>query len=220
MAVVQNPIVGRAKNKFGNAIFSTWKGKNVLRTKPLEVSNPRSPAQVAQRNRLSEMVAMYRASKGAIDLGYKQQAIGRTEYNAFVADNMPFAVANSLNGEISVSYDDIMFAKGSLPPTAITLGNQTSSTASVSWSDQEIDYLEGQSATDVLSYVSMKVKAADGSVIRHTSGLRTAERTDGVYSCDVDNSVEVGTKTYLWVFFSTADGRKSSDSLFYELTQA
>jgi hypothetical protein len=33
MAVIQNPIIGRAKNKFANAIFTTWKGKNIIKSK-------------------------------------------------------------------------------------------------------------------------------------------------------------------------------------------
>ena len=60
MAIVQNPITGRSKKKFGTAVFSTQFGKNVMRTKPLEVKNPKSDEQVKQRSKFSITVDLVR----------------------------------------------------------------------------------------------------------------------------------------------------------------
>ena len=60
MAIVQNPITGRSKKKFGTAVFSTQFGKNVMRTKPLEVKNPKSEGQVKQRNKFTTAVDLVR----------------------------------------------------------------------------------------------------------------------------------------------------------------
>lgn len=38
MAIVQNPITGRSRNKFGTAVFSKQYGKNTMRAKPLDVN--------------------------------------------------------------------------------------------------------------------------------------------------------------------------------------
>lgn len=89
MALVQNPIIGRARNKFGNAIFSTWRGKNTLRTKPLEVANPNTILQ--QRNRLrlrylSERAAQFQKT---ISFVFASVAIGVTERNVFTSRNYP-----------------------------------------------------------------------------------------------------------------------------------
>lgn len=220
MAVVQNPIVGRAKNKFGNAIFSTWKGKNVLRTKPLEVRNPRSPGQVAQRNRLSEIVAMYRASKQAIDVGYKQQAVGRTEYNAFVADNMQFITADINTGILTTDYTKILYAKGTLPPSELTIGAATATQVTITFSDDPADFIDGQTVNDVFSYVAMKVNTANGDVVSHSVGVDVATRGDGTAIISLDNAIDLGTETYIWLFFSSPNYNKSSDSVFAELVQA
>jgi hypothetical protein len=37
MAIVQNPITGRTKKKFGTAVFSKQFGKNIMRSKPLDL---------------------------------------------------------------------------------------------------------------------------------------------------------------------------------------
>ncbi len=60
MVIVQNPITGRSKKKFGTAVFTTQFGKNVMRTKPLEVKNPKTEGQVRQRNKFSTTVDLVR----------------------------------------------------------------------------------------------------------------------------------------------------------------
>ena len=56
MAIVQNPITGRTKKKFGTAVFSKQFGKNVMRSKPIEVKNPQTEGQVTQRNKFATTV--------------------------------------------------------------------------------------------------------------------------------------------------------------------
>ncbi len=57
MARVQNPIIGRASGKFGTGVFATLFGQNILRSLPVEVRNPRTPAQIAQREKFAAGVA-------------------------------------------------------------------------------------------------------------------------------------------------------------------
>ena len=47
----QNAIFGRSRKSFGSATAYTMNGQNVVRTKPIAVANPRTPAQQAQRAR-------------------------------------------------------------------------------------------------------------------------------------------------------------------------
>lgn len=60
MAIVQNPITGRTKKKFGTAVFSKQFGKNVMRSKPMEVKNPQTVGQVTQRNKFATTVDLVR----------------------------------------------------------------------------------------------------------------------------------------------------------------
>lgn len=50
MTKVQNPIVGRSRGSAGGMTFTKNFGKNVMRTKPFEVSNPKTTAQTTQRD--------------------------------------------------------------------------------------------------------------------------------------------------------------------------
>ena len=58
MAQVNNPIIGHARGKVGSVVFSTWKGKNIIKEKPATVANPRTANQVANRSRFVAMIAL------------------------------------------------------------------------------------------------------------------------------------------------------------------
>lgn len=50
MAITQNPLIGRASGAYGGTVFTTFFNKNVIKTKPVTVRNPKTAAQIAQRN--------------------------------------------------------------------------------------------------------------------------------------------------------------------------
>lgn len=50
MTKVQNPIIGRARASAGGMTFTKNYDKNVMRSKPFEVKNPKTAAQVKQRD--------------------------------------------------------------------------------------------------------------------------------------------------------------------------
>ena len=60
MTKVQNPIIGRARGSAGGMTFAKNYDKNVIRAKAFEVKNPKTTAQMTQRNyfgNLSDVVA-------------------------------------------------------------------------------------------------------------------------------------------------------------------
>lgn len=70
MAIVQNPITGRTRKSFGTAVFSTQFGKNIMRTKPILVKNPKTAKQLAQRKKFSTVVSVLRPVKSILNEVY------------------------------------------------------------------------------------------------------------------------------------------------------
>lgn len=95
MAIVQNPITGRSKKKFGTAVFSTQFGKNVMRTKPLEVKNPRSEGQVKQRNKFTITVDLVRNVLPLINEVYAGSLRKMSPFNKITS----LIVKNAFTGE-------------------------------------------------------------------------------------------------------------------------
>lgn len=131
---VQNPLIGRASQKFSNAIFQTWKGINVVRSKPLEVANPQSQAQTRQRDKFKSMVMLARLALNTIKLGLKSLAIQKSEYNVFISQNIALQDANG-EGIPTLDGEEIVLSKGSLSKCNLTNVSIGGDSMSISWSN-------------------------------------------------------------------------------------
>lgn len=58
MGVIKQGILGGFSGKVANVVGTSWKGIAVMKALPLSVANPRTAAQVAQRNKMASCVAM------------------------------------------------------------------------------------------------------------------------------------------------------------------
>lgn len=114
MAVVQNPIIGRARGKYGPAIFQTVYQKNILRSKPLLYRDPASPAQQLQRAKFQ--LATFFISKNLIPfrIGYANASPFRSAYSSALS----YFMNNSMHfddNQWSINHPEIKFSHGALP---------------------------------------------------------------------------------------------------------
>lgn len=184
MAVTQNPIIGKSKQKFGNAVFSKWKGINTLRTKPLSVANPRSEGQRNQRNRLSVMNYIGVWFRGSYLAGFAKSAIGKSEWNIFVAKNIENATQTDPNAVLPPIYDQIQLAQGSvgLPATitaVATLADTTItySTADIFPSDEATDLVNVAVAINLPPAVPVERENFVGTINTLNGGATRADGT-------------------------------------------
>lgn len=91
MAIVRSLAIGKAVNSAGNITYQTVKGRTIAREKPVHVANPNTPAQQAQRSKMSNIVAAWRewffmtAKYFTVIQGYG------SAYNEFVKRNIHLA---------------------------------------------------------------------------------------------------------------------------------
>lgn len=169
MAIVQNPVTGRSKNAFANAIFTTILGKNVMRSKPLKVANPRTIAQQKTRKKISYLSEQAKALKNAIDIGYKKAALYMYPRNKFTSENyITLDIDNTLH--ITQNMQALQISKGGLgdKPTI------TSATVTVN------NYVSVEYLTDDQVYPNtVKVVLA---VIKSNGEVRGVEKNAGIYT--------------------------------------
>lgn len=85
MAILKQGILGGVKGKVGSVVGSSWKGIATLRSLPLSVTNPRTAAQVGNRSRFSDVVALATILLSAIIKPLNDRfASGMSGYNLFV----------------------------------------------------------------------------------------------------------------------------------------
>lgn len=85
MAILKQGILGGVKGKVGSVVGSSWKGIATLRSLPLSVTNPRTAAQVGNRNRFADVVMLATTLLSAIIKPLNDRfASGMSGYNLFV----------------------------------------------------------------------------------------------------------------------------------------
>ena len=88
MAIVQNPITGRTKKKFGTAVFSKQFDKNTMRTKPISVRNPKTEDQVKQRTKFATTVELIKQVLGEINADYAGSINNMSPFNKITSINV------------------------------------------------------------------------------------------------------------------------------------
>ena len=212
MAVVQNPITGRSRNSYASAIFQTWKGKNVLRAKPLTVANPRTVGQQLQRMKLAMMVFFYRQIAGVIKIGYKGQAVGQSEYNAFASEALRNAFTGSTPENAEWDFSKLLVSKGTISPTTISGVSANSEEYTVTWPSTAT--MPGQSVSDK-AVVVIGENDSNGQFLDAVGFVTEATRGDGSVTVDATGTVIGVGGQVAWLFFVNDDG-EVSDSDFHE----
>lgn len=205
-AVVQNPIIGRAKNKLGGVVFQTWKGKNVLRSKPLTVANPKTDKQVAQRNKLSAAVDIYRNTSGGVKAGYVQQAAGQSEYNAFTSEIMRNAMS-AVGTVVTVAFEDILFSKGTIAIQGQFGAVQGAGSSITDFNWDEVILAPGQSVADTFVAIGYNTALKQWSVV-----FTPETRADAFSTVQWSFGVGGAVLLHVWGFFVNVAGNKTSDS--------
>ena len=77
MAISQNPITGRMRQKMSNVVFSTVFSQNVVRSKPLTVRNPQTTAQVNHRDYFTKVVQLCKILKTDEGVAKRSSRTGR-----------------------------------------------------------------------------------------------------------------------------------------------
>jgi hypothetical protein len=88
MAIIENPKIGRARNSIGNVTLSTHWGRNVMRTKPINVNDPKTPAQLACRGRFKKVRDLVCPMLKYINPAYADSITDMAPYNRVVSINM------------------------------------------------------------------------------------------------------------------------------------
>jgi len=206
MAIVQNPITGRTKQKFGTAVFSKQFSKNTMRTKPIQVKNPRTPDQVNQRNKFSMMVAEGRRLLTMLKVSFQNMTTDMSAFNVFIKNNIKTAITGT-PGNYVIDYSLLKVAKGPLTKTVtFHAGNDLALKVKRTWTPP-VDPLDV--ANNDFLYVASYNEDKDEWLFSPTAVTR-ATGTD-------DQTVPAawgGDTVHVYSFFVNPAGNQCCDSVY------
>lgn len=203
-ARIQNPIIGQAINQAGGMIFSVWKQLKVMRSKPLSVANPNTPAQAANRRRMALLASTMREILQTLRVGFVRFQNGTTQWAQFIKEN--YAVATSDNGTVAaIDAEALTFSKGTLLPLqGFGIDSVSGQQIDLTWSPNSGQ--PGATASDKVYVVLVDANGADVA-----SFGATASRDDGAVSVTAPADITAAT-CIVYAFCSNAAADDVSDS--------
>lgn len=206
MAIIQSILVGKGKGKIGNVVLTTLKGQTVAKALNPSPANPKTPLQVASRNRMSNAVMAYKYLAGFLVHWLGVAKSTESLYNAFVS-----AAKNLFTDEIA----------GSLPAATAQLGTASlagsSSTSITSMSFLGADVVVEFNTSGLPKPVGLRVRAIGFDSFYGVSAIADREVSNLEWTSGSLNVANLATghdhsAAYL---YSPAD-KKSSNILFFE----
>lgn len=204
MATIKQGILGGFSGKIGNVVGSSWKGIATMKAKPLSVANPKTPAQTAQRSKLSQTVKAARSLMASlITIYWNPFAQRMSGYNRFTQENIAAFTDAGLT-----TFANFFSMRGSLVGSIVTAVAADASDSIIT-----VTYTDNSGSGDALA--TDKVVAtiynadqdywlvSDGTDLRDGGSLEVA-----------DANMVAGDTLHIYTGNSRADISKVSDSVY------
>lgn len=105
-----------AKQRLAGAVLYQNNGQTLIRELAAQISNPRTASQMAQRVRLSNCVAVYRANKFWMKFAFEDKKDKESDYNAFIGENIS-------NNAVALTKSEVNAGAAVAAPYTITRGS-------------------------------------------------------------------------------------------------
>ena len=118
-----NGVISKISGSVGQLSFKRVNGTTVVSEKVTEVKNPRTPAQMATRTKITNIIEMYKGIRPLLLNGFESKSQGCSDYNMFVKVNMQqtpvYLTKSQVSGGACVAAP-YQITQGSLPAIVIT----------------------------------------------------------------------------------------------------
>lgn len=209
MGVIKQGILGGFANKVGSVIGTSWKGIAVMKARPLSVANPRTAAQVQNRDRFSFATKLFSEINAEIVKPLWDRFSSKMSgFNAIVQYNLPF-----MTGGGFVAPENILISNGKMASTP-----QTSTVADVSFGTIAIDWTDDSGVGLKLSTDSAFIVAINQSNNEITGLATVSHRDDESAFMPLPAGWSAGHIIYCYLAFRRFDGTVVSVSSYATTT--
>lgn len=207
MGKIGKGILGGVSGKVGNVVGASWKGIDYLRSKPLNVKNPRTVKQVNQRTKFDIVLKFLQPNLEFVKIGYKNYTTKRSQFNSAMSYILNNAITGTSPLDYDIDYPLALLSRGNLAtPLNGTFDVATPGQVEFNWDDNSTD--QNANATDksmLVAYNSDK-----GQSFFTTAG---PDRSTGTGTITIPDSFS-GDNLELYMGFVTEDGVLVSNSVY------
>lgn len=202
MGLYVKGVLGSFSGKVGTVVGANWRSIDYMRSLPKPSNKPATEKQVAHRAKFAMVINFLSPLRELINVGFNDSAqTKQTGFNRATGHLM--SVVEGEFPDYTIPYGKVILGTGSLQPIRARVESDLDGLA-LSWTFTE-GTINAQ-PDDVVNIVLYDSETDDFFV------YQDALREDGTYSIPFDelNSESLHT----WVFASSADGTKSSKSIY------
>jgi len=205
MAISQNPITGRMRQKMSNVVFSTVFSQNVVRSKPLTVRNPKTTKQTNHRDYFTKVVQLCKILKRVEGVAKRSSRTGRNPKMSAYS----YLIKGFMNAEDRTStpykpnWPKVDLGPGEIGPVEFT-ASIASGELDITWDQTNLPI--NASATDVLVCVIVDFATME-YYIESAITLRSSAQTGLTLD---DYFTNTNTAKAVIAFFISADKTKWS----------
>lgn len=206
MGKIKQGILGGFSGKVANVVGSSWKGIAVMKSLPLSVANPKTAAQILQRERFKNLVILAASIlTSVVKPLWDRFAQKMSGFNDFVKSNFENFV-----GETSeIYFPGIEISKGKMLAAASFTGVWTDATTlKLTWTSNSADPYA--LATDI-PYIVFIEETSD---IADAVPVGEATRATGTLTFVEPAFASSTLNTHAYIAFKRADGTIVSDTKY------
>ncbi len=211
MGVIKQGILGGFSGAVANVVGSSWKGIAVIKAKPLSVANPRTAAQVGNRDQFSQSVLfavaiLVNTIKPLLD----RIAVRQSGYNFFVSLNKALFSSTKLETPA-----DLVISQGTVePPNVSSVDYDPASNL------LDISYSTSTSVGDALPTDEIYGCLYNETLNESISITENNARSAGDLSQPIPVTWLAGHTVYSWTAFRRADGSRASNTTYQIAVEA
>ncbi len=205
MGTFSDGILGGFSGSVGPVVGSSWKGVNVMRSKPRGKRGKSSEGQLRQNAKMTLMSGFLSPLKGLLNNTYNSVTVRMSTFNKALSYNMRNAVTGDYPA-FTVNFEQLILGKGDLLNVKmLTAVSPSVGTISFNWKDNSN---EGSARATDQAFVAVYCEILNQWITSDEGSLRIA----GSYTLDV--AAFSGKAVHGYIGFLSADGKFVSTSLY------
>lgn len=204
MGTYKKGILGAFSGTVGPIVGASFRGKDVMRSRPKKSSKPATLPQIIQRAKFAKTIQFLTPAKAIIAEYYGSPSGSKSRFNLAMSYHITVAISY-LNNEAVVDYTKVVYSKGSLlPPQNLMCESISNAQLKLTWIDNAA---QGEAkATDQMMVIVINELTQDYEFF-----LNVATRNEASFGLILPAYL-TGASVYVYAFMVSADGKINSTS--------
>jgi hypothetical protein len=207
MARFQKGILGGFSGTVGTVVGATWRGIDIMRSRPKKTNRNPTPAQAEQRDRFSLTMDFIDGIRPLLRAYFGQPAAEKSRTNLATAYHLTEAITGAYPA-LTMDFPKVILSKGELLGLQDTGATpQSGGMIKLNWSDNSG---QGEARTDDMIFLGVY-----NEVKKLWQTRQAAEaRVTGSYTVDLPDSW-VNDTVHCWIGIASVDNKKYSNSEYF-----